>query len=531
MMARAHHPRSHPVVSSHIYPRADAGREGVSKMSDATLPQTTAPTATTNHTGRRTARYAGYVFWVMFVANFTNYLDRFIFAGISPYIQRDLGFNDAQLGLLGSVFFLVYTLFALPFGFFAERIARKTIVGAGMVIAGVATILTGVFPELTALIGVKALFGFGQSGFYPAGTPFLAAQFPPSQRARVIGRWGVGAVIGAALGYLLAGFFKAPFAWRTALFVTGVPAILVAVFVLLLREKRRHEADPAVGQLAGTNPSSLQRVRGYLRIPTFRVILATHALAFFALTGITFWLPIYLQDTYGQYIIARDASGNRLGTQIPSYFGSAGLDPGLIPIVAGGLVLLGGLFGNLYGPRLAARLSRRRAGARVLASGIGFLLAAPCLVLSTGTALVLPQIPLYTSLDILAQRNIGVAIFAVFALLASFFLNVYNGPMSAALLDVLPPSERSAAGGAELTFAHLLGDVYATFAIGALSVFLSVQLGGEQIGLALLLTTPVTILGAAIVSMWGSRFYARDVAKLGTTAEAMLGTAPVAAPA
>ncbi len=495
-------------------------------MSEVTVAPTTSATAS-ERAARRAARYTGYAFWVLFVANFFNYLERFIFSGISPWIQRDLGFNDAQIGLLGSVFFLAYTVFALPFGFLGERVARKTIVGLGMAIAGVATVLTGVFFNLTALIGIKTAFGFGQSSFYPAGTPFLAAQYPPPQRAKVFARWGVGALIGAALGFLLAGSFAdPPFAWRAALFIVGAPAVLVAVLVVFLREKRRHEADPPVERLVGVDPSVLQRLRRYLRIPTFRVIIATHALGFFALTGISFWLSIYLQDTYGQSYYLRDASGDKLGAPVPTYFGSHGLDPHLVPVLAGGLVLIGGIFGILYGPRLAARLSRRYPGARVLAGGIGFLLAAPCVALSTGTALVLPKIPAYASLDISTQYQIGITIFAVFALLASFFLNVYSAPMSAALLDVLPPDERSAAGGTELTLAHLLGDVYATFTIGAFAVFLATQLGGEQIALALILTTPIALLGAGIVASWGSRFYKRDVEALGTTAEAMLGTAP-----
>jgi len=494
-------------------------------MSEVTVSPTT--TTTKDPAARRAARYAGYAFWVLFVANFFNYLERFIFSGISPWIQRDLGFNDAQIGLLGSVFFLVYTAFALPFGFLAERVARKTVVGFGMAIAGVATVLTGVFLNLTALIGIKTAFGFGQSSFYPAGTPFLAAQYPPAQRAKVFARWGVGALIGAALGFLLAGSFAdPPFAWRAALFIVGAPAVLVAVLVVFLREKKRHEEDPPVELLAGVGRSVLQRLRAYLRIPTFRVIIATHAFGFFALTGISFWLSIYLQDTYGQSYHPRDAAGNADPTKlIQTYFGSNGLDPHLVPVFAGGLVLIGGIFGILYGPRLAARLSHRHPGARVLAGGIGFLLAAPCVLISTGTALLLPKIPAYASLDITTQYRVGISIFAVFALLASFFLNVYSAPMSAALLDVLPASERSAAGGTELTLAHLLGDVYATFAIGAFAVFLASQLGGEQIGLALILTTPPALLAAGLIASWGSRSYKRDVEALGTTAEAMLGTA------
>ncbi len=396
-------------------------------MSEVTVSPTTT-TTTDDPTARRAARYAGFVFWVLFLANFFNYLERFIFAGITPYIKIDLGFNDAQIGLLGSIFFLAYTVFALPFGFLGERLSRKSVFSLGMAIAGIATVLTGIFYNFTALIGIKTLFGLGQSGFYPTGTPFLVAHYPPSQRAKVLSRWGVGALIGAAVGFLLAGAFKAPYAWRTALYIVGAPAVLVAVVVLVLREKFRHEADPATERLSDAGSSVWSRMRGYLRIPTFRVIIATHALGFFALTGISFWLPIFLQDTYGQSYNLTDASGNQLPTKVNTYFGAIGLDRGLVPVLAGAIVLIGGLLGILYGSRLATQLSRRRSGARVLAGGIGFLLAAPCVLIATGSGLVLPHVPAYASLDIATQFTVGLAIFCVFALLAAFFLNVYSAP-------------------------------------------------------------------------------------------------------
>lgn len=141
----------------------------------------------------------------------------------------------------------------------------------------------------------------------------------------------------------------------------------------------------------------------------------------------------------------------------------------------------------------------------------------PCVLVAIGAPYVLRLIPAYTSASEGTQVAVGVAVFAIFALLSAFFLNVYNGPMSAALLDVVPPAERSAAGGTELTLAHLLGDVYAGAVIGGLADMLG---GGEQIGLALLLTCPFVLVCAGLVGIWGSRFYARDVAAVSATAQA-----------
>ena len=64
----------------------------------------------------------------------------------------------------------------------------------------------------------------------------------------------------------------------------------------------------------------------------------------------------------------------------------------------------------------------------------------------------------------------------------------------------------------------MIGDVFAALQIGALSVFLTTQLGGEQIGLALLFTVAPASLIAGLIGIWGSRYYKGDVEKQGTTA-------------
>ncbi|HKV84715.1 MAG TPA: MFS transporter, partial [Ktedonobacterales bacterium] len=330
-------------------------------MSDVTL--STPGAASRQETTRRVGRYARYVFWLMFVINFLNYLDRWIFTGLGAVIQQDLHIDDFQVGLLASGFLIVYTIVALPLGFLAERVARKLIVGVGVAIWSVATVLTGVVGGFLALLGVRAILGIGEGSYYPAGTPLLAAYFPPARRARVLSRWAVGALIGAAVGFLLAAPFATPHAWRYAFFFTGIPGLIFAFLMLRVREKSRHEEDPtietlgaipavATGDLTPTEtpaaasasasasaPSMRDRVRAYLRIPTFRTIFGMHALGFFALTSVTSFATIYLNDTYGKVGPTRDKYGKLLDHPGPGAFPHSGLGSALVPILAGGVVL------------------------------------------------------------------------------------------------------------------------------------------------------------------------------------------------
>jgi MFS transporter, Spinster family, sphingosine-1-phosphate transporter len=475
-------------------------------LSEVTVPESSAPA--TPGAGKRAGRYAAYVFWLMFLINFINYFDRFIFSTLGLVIRDSLRLNDFYIGLAGSAFLLIYTVVALPGGFLADRIARKTIVALGVAIWSVASFATGLASNALTLIGIRGLLGIGEGSYYPAGTPLLAAYYPPARRPRVFSRWTVGALLGAAVGVLAAGFFTQGESWRNAFFFTGLPGLILAVLIFSTRNKTRHEDDPATEQLGNEGTSPLRRFVAYLRIPTMRTIILTQALGFFATTGAVTFFVIYMGDTF-----AKGAPG----------FPKAGLSLPTVTTLAGAIVLLGGILGTIYGSYFAERLSRRYSGGRVLAGALGFLLAAPAVVVAIGARYVLNVIPAYTAASESTRLIIGVAIFSVAGLAAAFCLNLFQGPLTAAVLDVVPANERAGAGGTNLALSHLLGDSYAGALIGAVSVLLSNILGGKQIGLAMLVTMPIALVASGIIGIRGSRHYAADVAAVGASVDVTLG--------
>lgn len=450
--------------------------------------------------------YAWYVFWLMCGLNFINYVDRFIVTAVSPSIEKSLHFNDLDFGLISSAFLIVYAIVAFPLGYLAERFSRKVIVGAGVALWSIATLFTGQTNSLGTMYLARSAVGVGEASYYPSGTPLLAAWFPAGKRASILSWWGSSALVGASIGTLFGAFFNYPDKWRYPFYICAVPGLILAALVFFLRERKRSHDDPEVS--GGYAVSPWETIKRSWSVKTFRVVLFTHALGFFALASASFGLVLYLSDTYGP-----DST----------YSPAAALTGGTTALLAGGLLVAGGIAGGIYGGTWSNRMRRKHIGARVRTGGVGFLLAAPFFVAALIAPYVLHAIPAYTAAPASSQVTIGVAVFAVTGFIASFFLNVYNGPTSAALQDVLPPELRAAGGGLELSLAHILGDIYAPTAVGALSVALGTALGGHQIGLAILLTSPIALIGAGIVGIWGAKFYRQDVEALGVKAETMVG--------
>jgi MFS family permease len=157
-------------------------------------------------------------------------------------------------------------------------------------------------------------------------------------------------------------------------------------------------------------------------------------------------------------------------------------------LLAGSVIVVGGGIGTIAGGYLAdALLARGIASARLLVPSIGFLAAAPFVLL----ALLTGSLPTFLAM----------------MLVASGLLQSANGPLTALSQDVITPARRARAVAISLLLTHLLGDAFAPVAIGSLSD----ARGGLQ---QALLLTPITLVAAALIGFIGCRFVDRDRVKV-----------------
>lgn len=168
-------------------------------------------------------RYARYVLGVMVGINFLNYLDRYILPVVASKIQDEFHLSDTAIGGLGTAFLLVYAVSALPFGLWADRGVRRTVVGVGVTIWSLATLLTGLARNYAQLFAARAVLGIGEASYYPAGTSLLGDYFPRSQRGRAMSVWGAGTAVGIAVGFAGGGVVAGRFGWRAAFYLTAIP--------------------------------------------------------------------------------------------------------------------------------------------------------------------------------------------------------------------------------------------------------------------------------------------------------------------
>lgn len=357
---------------------------------------------------------------ILTLINFINYVDRQVLYPLFPQIGAEFGLTYSQLGLLVVAFSLVHSTTTLPFGWLADRVPRKKVISYAVFFWSGATFLAGLATTFRSLVAARALVGVGEAAYTPAGTAMITASFPERVRARVQGVFDVGMFVGGAVGIALGGIMAEWWGWRAAFFVVGAPGLLLAIWARRLPEARPPLEQPTVP------------VRHLLRIPAYLVVLASTWFITFAAHSYIIWGPLYIQQQKG--FGAREAG-----------------------VVLGSALIVAGVLGVMAGAALADRLSRGFIWGRALIVAVGFVIAAPLILLAVRA----PSKP--------------VVVIAFF--IGVFFMSWYHGPLTAIIHDLTPARAHATAMGIYYFWVNLCATIPAGWIVGKIADHYSLLAG------------------------------------------------------
>lgn len=345
--------------------------------------------------------------WGAFVL---NYIDRQVVFSIYPVLTRELHFSTQQLGLIGSIFTLVYSLTIPISGWIADHFARHRVIIASLLLWSAATAGTATAASVASFLFWRAMMGVTESLFIPAALGMIAGRHTGQTRSRALSLFATGQFVGIATGGFLGGWMGDHLGWRKGF------ALLAALgFCYMAFFQFAMPTQPAPNQLRKEPPTPFS-------IFWSRTWLAICA-AFFFYCAVLWVLLAWLADfIHTRYSLSLTASGFSA-----TAFVQLGLASG---------VIVGGFLGD--------RIARRVPAGRVYVAGAGVATCGPfawCLLATH-------------SLDLLAIFS-----FAFGALSGLFVANLYAGAY-----DVIHERNYGFAAGAM----NLLGGL-----AGAAAVFLT----------------------------------------------------------
>jgi MFS family permease len=208
---------------------------------------------------RRVSTYGWYALLVLVLVYVINFVDRQIISILAQDIKHDLQLRDAQIGFLyGTAFAVFYALFGIPLGRLADSWYRGRLIALGLGLWSAMTALSGFASSFAMLATARIGVGIGEASASPAAYSMISDYFPEGKRATALSIYSAGLYVGGGLslpvgGLISSGWTKAwPHAadaplglagWQAAFLAVGIPGLLLALWVLTLREPQRGGLD------------------------------------------------------------------------------------------------------------------------------------------------------------------------------------------------------------------------------------------------------------------------------------------------
>jgi EmrB/QacA subfamily drug resistance transporter len=461
-----------------------------------------------------------------------------------PTIVRDLNASTTGLQWIVDAYVIVFAGLLPAVGSLADRIGRKKVFLAGLVIFAAGSVWAGYSGSVGMLIAARAGMGIGGAFMTPSTLSLITAIFTDTaERRRAISLWAATTGIGAALGPIVGGLLLARFWWGSVFLINVPVAVLGFAFAVpLIPESKNPDAkspDPvgAMLSIAGLGLVVWSLIEAPVRGWTSALVLATGIGGLAVLAAFVWWErrsehPMLNMGLFGK----REISGAVIsqGLAVFGFYGAlflltqflqfglgySALRAGLCILPAAGALVVAAPMSELIMRRIGIRYTVT-AGLAIVAGGFwqisgatassGYADIASGLILAGfGVGLVLPAATesVMGSLPS-GETGVGSAINNTFmqvggalgvAVIGSLLTTRYQDAITTALAPYHVPQAaleavRGSLGGALAVAGRVGGTAGAALAHLAKEAFAS----GMDLGLV---TGAVVVLGGALVALF-----------------------------
>ncbi len=221
------------------------------------------------------------------------------FATIVPllplYLTEHLNASVKLVGAVVAAFALVETFLKAGWGSVADRVGRRPLIVAGLLLSSVAPLLMSVLRNPVLFVPLRLIDGAGSSALWPAASAIMADKTPRDQRATAMGTLNLfflsGLAFGPALGLFVVGLTHS---YATGFYLASGLMIAAAVWgsVALRDAATPHLAPPvtAVGGDHGDDQSSHRSREG--RAQFSPLLITMLGVAFVQMFGVGLLAPI-----------------------------------------------------------------------------------------------------------------------------------------------------------------------------------------------------------------------------------------------
>ncbi|WP_318438540.1 MFS transporter [Photobacterium leiognathi] len=257
----------------------------------------------------------------MYIGYAVFYLTRKNFSYAMPAIITDLGWDKADIGLMGTLFYLTYGISKFISGIVSDRSNPRYFMGLGLIATGIINILFGLSSSIVALSILWVLNAWFQGWGWPACSKLLTTWYSRSERGGWWSVWNTAHNLGGAMIPIIVGYTVLHYGWRYSFFIPGVIAVIVGFLLCWrLRDKPTTMGLPSIGhwrkdyleiahENTGKGLSQKQILTRYVLSNKYIWLLGlSYILVYIVRTAINDWGNLYLTEQYGYSLITANSA-------------------------------------------------------------------------------------------------------------------------------------------------------------------------------------------------------------------------------
>jgi len=195
------------------------------------------------------------VFFFMLI----NYADKAVVGLSSVSIMKELRLSHAQFGMLGSAFFLLFSVSGVVVGFVANRVRTKSIMAAMGAIWALALLSLSGVSSFAVLVGSRVVLGAAEGPAFPVAVHAVYKWFGNQNRALPTSVVASGAAFGTGIVAPLIAWIIAAHGWHAAFGTLGAVGVLWVCLWLILGKEGPIERSSG-GDLDASRPISYRRL-------------------------------------------------------------------------------------------------------------------------------------------------------------------------------------------------------------------------------------------------------------------------------
>jgi MFS transporter, DHA2 family, multidrug resistance protein len=166
-----------------------------------------------------------------------------------PTIAIDLHASTSDLQWISDSYSLVLAAVMLPAGLLGDRLGRKKVLLAALVMFGAASAACAYAAGTGELIAARAVLGIGAAAIFPLSLSVIPVLFAPEERQKAIALMASATFISFPIGPVVGGYLLDHF-WWGSVFLINVPVVALAlVAVIVLLPESRSAERPGVDVL------------------------------------------------------------------------------------------------------------------------------------------------------------------------------------------------------------------------------------------------------------------------------------------